>query len=165
LSVSHRPFFLPVEIGGKSIFYWFDKFGILNAPSRSFIGRRIQSRPDPIFGMELKQRIKSTAIELLSKTTAASTEGIHFSDGSIIKFENVIWCTGFQSRYEWLDIPDVHFQQNGSITHNHGITTVKGLYLVGMPWQTRRTSALIGGVGEDAKSIAHIINQTMNSTT
>jgi hypothetical protein len=38
-----------------------------------------------------------------------------------------------------------------------GVTSVKGLYFLGLPWQYRRGSALIGGVGDDAEYLINDI--------
>lgn len=158
LSSGHRPLSLPLHIGGKSIFYWFDKLGILKATAHSFIGKKIQSRPDPIFGFELKQRLKSSAITLLPRAIDAKNKNIIFSNDSQLEFKNIIWSTGFKPDYNWLELPRV-LNERGAIKHQRGITTESGLYIVGMPWQHRRTSALIGGVGADAQYVVNEIIQ------
>ncbi|MGN7454203.1 flavin-containing monooxygenase [Paenibacillus pasadenensis] len=155
LSSGHRPLLLPLHIGGKNIFYWFDKLGILKATAHSFIGKKIQSRPDPIFGFELKKRIKASAITLVPRTIDAKNKSIIFSDGSQREFTNIIWSTGFKPDYKWLELSHV-INERGAIKHERGITPESGLYIVGMPWQHRRTSALIGGVGLDAQ---HVVNE------
>jgi len=58
LSAGHRMTFMPLSFFGKSIFWWFDRLGILNAPSDSRIGRIVRKRPDPVFGFELKRLLK-----------------------------------------------------------------------------------------------------------
>src|SRR5690625_3735225 len=50
LSSGQKSRFLPQNFLGKSIFWWFDKLGVLDANVESTIGRFIQRRPDPIFG-------------------------------------------------------------------------------------------------------------------
>ncbi len=59
LSTSHRLNFLPLLIKNKSIFWWFDKVGLLNATSNSFKGKLIQKKGDPIFGHQLKDAIRN----------------------------------------------------------------------------------------------------------
>ncbi|SFE23510.1 putative flavoprotein involved in K+ transport [Paenibacillus algorifonticola] len=73
-----------------------------------------------------------------------------FEDKSRIPFDNIIWATGFQSNYSWVSIPEA-FNDDGKPIHKRGVSAVNGLYFLGLPWQNRRGSALIGGVGEDAK--------------
>lgn len=63
---------------------------------------------------------------------------------------NVIWSTGFKSDYGWIKIPSM-FNDKGIPNHQRGITSIKGLYFLGLPWQYRRGSALLQGVGDDAE--------------
>src|SRR6266545_2829772 len=44
--------------------------------------------------------------------------------------------------------------REGEIVHRRGITPVDGLYVLGLKFQDRRSSHLIGGVGADAAFIA-----------
>lgn len=59
LSISQKLKFLSLKIGNKSIFWWFDKSGILKVSYDSWVGKRLQAKGDPIFGFELKEAIKN----------------------------------------------------------------------------------------------------------
>ena len=164
LSAGHRVNFMPLSIFGKSIFWWFDALGILNAPSDSRIGRMVRKRPDPVFGFELKRLLKEESIMIKPKTIGADKRTVYFSDGTAMEAVNIIWATGFRPDYGWLRIQDA-LDMDGKPLHERGVSPVKGLYYVGLPWQTSRNSALIGGVGRDAKAIAENIrkNELSNS--
>jgi hypothetical protein len=69
---------------------------------------------------------------------------------------NVIWATGFRFDYSWLQISGA-LDAEGKSIHERGVSPVGGLYYVGLPWQTSRNSALIGGVGRDAEAIVRRI--------
>lgn len=150
LSTSHKLRFLPLEILRKSIFWWFDHLGILKAKIDSKLGTFISNQPDPIFGKELKDMIKLGKIVLKPRTTDILEDHIHFTDQSSIKVNNVIWATGFIPDYAWMHIPKL-LDANGKVVQQRGVTNIHGLYFLGLPWQYRRGSALIGGVGSDAK--------------
>jgi putative flavoprotein involved in K+ transport len=60
----------------------------------------------------------------------------------------VVWATGYRREHPWLHLPVVG--ADGEVIHDAGRTVVPGLYVVGAPWQTRRSSALLGGVRHDA---------------
>ena len=156
LSAGRRINFMPLSIFGKSIFWWFDTLGILNAPSDSRVGRAVRKRPDPVFGFELKRLFRSERITLKPMTVGAEERTVRFSDGSTMKVENIIWATGFRSDYSWLHIPGA-LGEDGKPLHERGVSPVNGLYYVGLPWQTSRNSALLGGVGHDAKAIVQKI--------
>jgi putative flavoprotein involved in K+ transport len=65
---------------------------------------------------------------------------------------SVIWATGYRRTYPWLTLPVV--DDRGELVHQSGVTAIPGLYVIGMPFQTRRNSSFIGGVGHDAGLIA-----------
>ncbi|MEF3309443.1 NAD(P)/FAD-dependent oxidoreductase [Paenibacillus sp. GYB004] len=150
ISMGHQPKFMPVELAGKSIFWWFHKSGVMKATISSPFGRWLSKQPDPIFGKELK--ILSDRRVILTKPRAVKAAGrtIWFQDQSELKVDNVIWGTGFISDYGWIHIPGV-VQPSGKPVHRRGVSPIEGLFFLGLPWQNRRGSALIGGVGEDAR--------------
>jgi putative flavoprotein involved in K+ transport len=74
------------------------------------------------------------------------------SDGRI---RTIIWATGFRPDFSWLHLPV--FDQKGRLNHRKG-RVAPGLYVLGLPFQQRRKSALIDGVGDDAMELAdHMI--------
>ncbi len=145
LSVGHKLRFLPQNIGKKSIFWYFDKLGLYRASADSKIGQFLRKQPDPIFGFELKHQIKKGKIRIKPKTTSIKRDSFVFEDESLLSVNNVIWATGFKSDYSWIDIPDL------STIHQRGITSIDGLYFLGLAWQSNRSSALLQGIGADAK--------------
>lgn len=152
LSVGQQLKFLPQDIANRSIFWWFDKLGVLKANVHSKVGQFIKNTPDPIFGFELKSQLNEGRVILKPRATSANKNDIFFDDNSSLKVSNVIWSTGFKSDYSWIQIPTV-LDQKGIPIHQRGITSMNGLFFLGLPWQYRRGSALLQGVGTDAKYI------------
>ncbi|WP_419886983.1 flavin-containing monooxygenase [Neobacillus niacini] len=150
LSVGQPIRYLPQDIGSKSIFWWFDKLGVLKANVNSKVGQFIKNKPDPIFGFELRSQLKSGDIILKPRVTSADRSVVFFENDNSLEVSNVIWSTGFKSDYSWINIPSI-FNEVGTPLHNRGITTMKGLCFLGLPWQYRRGSALLHGVGYDAE--------------
>jgi putative flavoprotein involved in K+ transport len=65
----------------------------------------------------------------------------------------IVWCTGFAPNYGWIDLPIL--DTDGRPRHRRGVATdIPGLYFVGLRFQHRMTSSLLGGVGADAAFIA-----------
>ncbi|MHA7965585.1 flavin-containing monooxygenase [Paenibacillus sp. CAU 1782] len=157
ISSGHSLKFMPLLFMGKSIFWWFQKTGILKANIHSVIGQALYRRSDPIFGHDLKSLINDGKVKMKPRAIKVVDEEILFEDQSRLKPDNVIWATGFYSEYSWLDMPGV-LDEKGRPIHSRGISPVTGLFFVGLPWQHRRGSALIGGVGEDAKFIMAYIS-------
>ena len=63
----------------------------------------------------------------------------------------VIWATGFRRSYPWLNLPVL--DAGGELRHRGGVTSVPGLYALGLPFMRRRNSTFIDGVGTDAQDI------------
>jgi putative flavoprotein involved in K+ transport len=79
-------------------------------------------------------------------------------NGSVLDVSNVIWCTGYASHYDWIDLSlRTH---NGLPVHDRGVVeSCPGLYFVGLLFLHSLSSALLGGVGRDAKYIVeHIVS-------
>ncbi|CAK6471646.1 putative oxidoreductase CzcO [Peribacillus frigoritolerans] len=150
LSVGQKMKFLPQDFGNKSIFWWFDKLGILNVNVKSKVGKVLKKQRDPIFGFELKSLLKSGSISLKPRTTSIYKDNFIFNDGSELNVNNVIWSTGFKSDYCWINIPKLLNEKDFPL-HERGITSINGLYFLGLPWQYHRGSALLQGVGKDAE--------------
>ncbi|WP_236794662.1 NAD(P)-binding domain-containing protein [Amycolatopsis sp. GM8] len=71
------------------------------------------------------------------------------------EIRSVVWATGFRPDLSWLDVPVL--DRKGRITHDGGVTTWPGLYLIGMPFLRRRRSSLIDGAAADARDLtAHL---------
>jgi len=152
LSTSKKPMYLPNEILNKSIFWWFKFLGISRLTTNSFLGKIVKNN-DPIIGLESKPLIKAGKIKLLPKAVSFHEHSLVFKNKMTIKPKNIIWATGYYSCYRWLDFPHI-FDDKGSPIHLRGVSKEDGLYFLGLPWQHRRGSALLLGVGEDAKYLA-----------
>lgn len=158
LSISQRMKFLPLKIRNKSIFWWFDKLGILKASSHSWIGRKLRENGDPIFGFELKEALEKGDVIQKSRAVNGRETTIEFQDMSTLDVQNIIWATGFVSDFSLLVIHGV-LDKQGRPIHNRGQTKIPGLFFLGLPWQYRRGSALLQGVGDDARYLAELINK------
>ncbi|PEX82054.1 flavin-containing monooxygenase [Bacillus cereus] len=149
MSISHPLTFLPLHFFRKSIFNWLEKMGLLYAEINTKRGRWFQQKKDPIFGFEGKELIRNGAIKLQEKVIGASENKIMFQNGDTYGAQSIIWSTGFVSDYKWIEIKKA-VNENGFPNHIKGISSVRGLYYIGLPWQSQRGSALICGVGKDA---------------
>jgi putative flavoprotein involved in K+ transport len=68
---------------------------------------------------------------------------------------SVIWTTGFRSDWSWVDLPI--FDGAGYPTHRRGVTSMDGVYVLGLPWLYTWGSGRFVGVGRDAAYIAEQI--------
>src|SRR4051794_9601934 len=65
-------------------------------------------------------------------------------DGRVLDVANVIWCTGFEPGFSWIDVPV--FGADGEPRHEAGIVTeAPGLYFVGLHYLYAFSSDMIHG--------------------
>jgi putative flavoprotein involved in K+ transport len=64
----------------------------------------------------------------------------------------VIWTTGFRSDWSWIELPI--FDGAGYPTHRRGVTSIDGVYVLGLPWLYTWGSGRFVGVGRDAEFIS-----------
>jgi putative flavoprotein involved in K+ transport len=67
------------------------------------------------------------------------------------EIRSIIWATGFQPDYSWLDVPVV--DPKGRLRHDGGVVDAPGLYAMGLPVLRRRNSTFICGAEDDARDI------------
>ena len=67
----------------------------------------------------------------------------------------VIWATGFAADYGWIETDAM--DARGRPIHQRGVSPERGLYFLGLPWQSRRGSSFIWGVWHDAGHLAEQI--------
>jgi putative flavoprotein involved in K+ transport len=143
----------PDRILGRSIFWWLDRLGILDASRESRIGRRLMAR-DPFPGRHLTlPRLREAGVAAVPRLATAEGTIAHFEDGRCADVSAVIWATGYRDDTTWLAIPEAK-RPDGGVIETRGISPVPGLYFIGRSWQWTRGSALVLGVGKDAAYIA-----------
>lgn len=160
ISVARNITFKPLYIMNRSIFWFFEKLGILRANTRSMIGKWLRNQPEYVYGYELRELIRRGEVRVYPRALNGLDNRIIYEDGSELVVDNVIWATGFKRNDQWIQIANA-FDLNGNIIHNEGVSPVKGLFFVGFPWQTSRGSALLGWVKYDAQKIVNGIFQSM----
>ena len=65
---------------------------------------------------------------------------------------SIVWATGYATDFTWLQVDA--FDENGKPKHQRGVTAESGVYFLGLPWLSRRSSSFIWGVWHDAQYIA-----------
>jgi putative flavoprotein involved in K+ transport len=73
-------------------------------------------------------------------------------DARAADVNSVVWATGYRFDFSLVDAPI--FDAHGYPLQQRGVTSVEGLYFVGLPWLWKQKSGLFLGVGEDAAHIA-----------
>jgi len=91
---------------------------------------------------------------------ACVTDPVRQLDLAKAGITTIIWATGFKFDFSWLDV--AAFRENGTPFHKRGISSVPGIYFLGLPELTNRASSFIYGCWYDAKYIATHIGVQRN---
>lgn len=103
-------------------------------------------------GLELPDEPEARVLHPLPDCVTTPTLALDLKRAGIA---TVIWATGFQLDFGWIDL-DI-FRPDGRPRHQDGVTEVPGLYFVGLPWLSCRGSAFIWGAWRDAERLAGLI--------
>ena len=107
-------------------------------------------------------RVKPKDLAAAGVIRAPRTAGVRdgrpvLADGRVLDVANVIWCTGFEPGFSWIDLP-VLDAKGVEPQHQSGVVEREpGLYFVGLHFLHAFSSVMIHGVGRDAGRIAAAI--------
>jgi putative flavoprotein involved in K+ transport len=141
--------------GGKPFWFYANHIASLRTP----IGRRMKplvlTHGAPL--IRLKMSDATAAGVHRAPRIEAVRDGVPvFADEVKRRPDTIVWCTGFTRDYSWIEMPILgsdHYP-----VHRGGVVEGQpGLYFVGLPYQTRLVSGLVGGVGRDAMAVADVI--------
>jgi len=100
-------------------------------------------------------RVKPKDLAAAGVIRAPRTAGVRdgrpvLADGRVLDVANVIWCTGFEPGFSWIDLP-VLDAKGVEPQHQSGVVEREpGLYFVGLHFLHAFSSVMIHGVGRDA---------------
>jgi putative flavoprotein involved in K+ transport len=125
---------------------------------RTRLGRRLRDHfLDPPRGIPLgrlrRKDIVAAGIERVGRTIGVQDDRPLLENGRGLEVSNVIWCTGYAPDFGWIDLA-LPARRGFPIQERGVVESVPGLYFMGLLFQYSLSSALVGGVGRDAKHIA-----------
>jgi putative flavoprotein involved in K+ transport len=124
------------------------------------IGRKARpkqlSRTTPLIRVKPKDLVNA-GVERVDRVVGVRDGRPLLADGRVFDVSNVIWCTGFEPGFSWIDLPI--FDDHRQPLHDRGITRVPGMYFVGLHFLYAMSSATLIGVGRDAEYVVKAIHQ------
>ena len=100
--------------------------------------------------------LAAVGVERVGRVAGAKDGKPVLEDGRVLDVANVIWCTGFDPGFSWIDLPV--FGAGGEPAQERGIVArAPGLYFVGLKFLYAFSSSMIHGVGRDARYVAQEI--------
>lgn len=123
------------------------------------IGRRVRpnmmKRGVPLIRVRSKELV-ALGVRRVGRCVGSADGRPLLEDGTVLPVANVVWCAGFIADFSWIHLPV--FGANGEPIHDRGlVATEPGLYFVGLHFLTSVSSAMVHGVGRDARRIASVV--------
>lgn len=101
------------------------------------------------YGLDLPEEPEAREI---GPDPACVTDPVLELDLAAAGVTSIVWATGFATDFGWLNGNGL--DDHGKPQHRRGISTAPGIYFLGLPWLSNRSSSFIWGVWHDAKHIA-----------
>jgi len=119
------------------------------------IGRKARpkwiSTGEPLIRVKPKD-LAAAGVERVPRVTGVQSGMPQLEDGRSVDVTNVVWCTGFQPGFSFIDLPVLGPQEP---LHRRGVVESEpGLYFIGLKFLYSVSSEQIQGVGRDAGYIA-----------
>jgi putative flavoprotein involved in K+ transport len=123
------------------------------------IGRKLRSklltRTTPLIRVKPRDLV-NIGIGRVPKVVGVRNGQPLLADNRTLDVSNVIWCTGYEPGFSWIDLPI--FDEVGRPMHERGVADrAPGLYVVGLHYLYSMTSDTVTGVGRDAEHIVKAI--------
>ena len=161
--VGHIPFRISGFLGRKLLVRLvlrglFHRVLTVGTPMGRKMRPRALSRGGPLIRTKPKE-LAAAGVTRVPRVAGVKDGRPVLDNGEIIDVANIIWCTGFNSGLEWIDLP-IHGDHEP--LHDRGIVASEpGLYFVGLHFQSALSSGMIHGVGRDAANIVrHLTART-----
>ncbi|HEX2857582.1 MAG TPA: NAD(P)-binding domain-containing protein [Propionibacteriaceae bacterium] len=137
-------------------------------PPAMALGRHLLTRSNPL-GRRLvaplrghgspmlrvkRSDLAARGVVRITARVVGTREGLPLlADGRVLAVRTVIWATGFEQRFDWVDLPWI--PARGWPPEVRGVVAdVSGLYFCGLAFQHSLASGDLAGVGDDARYLA-----------
>jgi putative flavoprotein involved in K+ transport len=132
------------------------------------IGRRV--RPKVLHGGGPLIRVKpkdlaAAGVMRVGRVSGTTNGRPRLEDGRVLDVANVVWCTGFDPGFSWIDLPV--FDGHGDVIHHRGvIENVPGLYFVGLKFLYSALSEALLAIGRAAGYVVeNLISRRIEKTS
>ena len=103
-----------------------------------------------------KQRVVAPPPSVYTPVWVPDNETLSI-DAAALGITSIVWCIGFRTDYAWVHLPI--FDAQGHPLHQRGVTPLRGIYFLGLPWLHTWGSGRFSGVGSDAQYIVGKIEE------
>jgi|SRR5438270_2211535 len=138
--------------GGRIFWLYANRVASVASPVGRRMRRAFIHHGAPLIRLKMADAVRA-GVTRLPRVIGVTDGRPAFEDGTTGRPDTIVWCTGFRRDYSWIEFPiptddGLPRQRDGAVAGE------PGMYFVGLPFQTRFASALVGGVGHDASLVA-----------
>lgn len=132
--------------------------GLMRFPRHTAFGRWMMGQTEPVVSGDLARLRQLPAATFIGRGMAALPTGaIQGQRAASPPLDAVVWATGYRPDYGWLELPIL--EADGQPRHQRGITAAPGVAFLGLDWLDSRNSALLNGIGADARRVVQALLQ------
>ncbi len=130
----------------------------LSNPLGRGLHRRVLRRGTPLIRYR-RRDISAAGVRRVGRITDVVDGLPQTEDGTILRPQTVVWCTGFGADHGWIDLPIL--APDGMLMHRRGVVpNVPGLYFLGLSFQHTVSSAALHGLDVDARHLLRAMRRT-----
>ena len=130
-------------------FSWGHVLTVHTPPGRKVQAKMLAGHGDMLIRIKPAQ-LDAAGVERAPRITGVVDGRPVTEDGTVLDVANVIWCTGFERDYGWIDIDGL--DASGRLPADRAaVSGVPGLFVLGQEFQYAFNSHTIGGVARDAE--------------
>jgi putative flavoprotein involved in K+ transport len=116
---------------------------------------KLTAKGEPLMRTKPKD-LAAAGVERVPRTIGVEDGRPKLEDGRVLDVANVVWCTGFEPGFEWIDLP---LFDEGRVAHERGVVPDQpGLFFVGLKYLYAPSSSTLLGVGRDA---AYVVDRVV----
>jgi putative flavoprotein involved in K+ transport len=116
------------------------------------LGPKLTAHGAPLIRTRLKD-LAASGVEHVPRVVGVDDGLPKLEDGRVLDVANVVWCTGFGTAFDWIDLPV--FDDDGQPRHYRGVADSEpGLSFLGLVFQYSLSSDVLPNRGRDARYLA-----------
>jgi putative flavoprotein involved in K+ transport len=159
----------PRRLLGRDSYWWLYATGLGHLSRDSWLGRKIARGFDNggghgggRVGMPA-QMILDAGVRWVPRVVGTRNGAPVLDDGQVLDIQTVVWATGYRPDYRWVE--DMPLNRAGYPVHTRGVVEGEpGLYVMGLVFQYRVNSHMVGGVGRDAEYLGKVIAERLETS-
>ena len=161
---------IPFRIGGLAARLFLVKFVLrflfhrvltVGTPLGRKVRPKVLSQGGPLIRVK-PQDLAAAGVIRVPRTAGVQGGLPVLEDGRVLDVTNVVWCTGFQPGFSWINLPVLGAGADEPMHERGLVPREPGLFFVGLAFLYSLSSIMIHGVGRDAERIATAIASRVN---